>query len=88
VTIGGATFPAVRLELADGKVVITYAMAGPNQGAAGNCTVYGADGVGCWQGGWKVLPPVPAGEVWYVSYALTVYRVDTWDTVEVPGEEV
>lgn len=76
----------VRVHLQDGKVILTYAVAGPNAGAVGNCTVYGADGQGCWQGGWKVLPSVPAGEIWYVAYGLTVSRVETWDTVEVPGE--
>jgi hypothetical protein len=88
VTIGGITFPVVKLHLEGGRVVITYAVVGPNSGAAGNCTVFGADGTGCWQGGWKVLPPVPAGQVWYVAYALTVYRVDTWGetAVVVPGE--
>lgn len=84
--IGGVSFPVVRLELDGGKLVMTYALTGPRAGAAGHTTVYGPDGVGCWQGGYKVLPPVPDGETWFVSYALQVVSVETWDTTEVVGE--
>lgn len=76
VTIGAAKFPVVSLELRNSSVVMTYAMTGPTAGATGNCTVYGPDGKGCWQGGHKVLPPVPAGEIWHVAYSLTVRQVE------------
>lgn len=82
VVIGGYRFPLDGPpELRSGAVHIHYTIRGPHPEVNGHITVFGADGIGVWQGGHKIYPELGHAGMWSVDYELRVSAVDTWHTV-------
>lgn len=77
VVVGGRQFPVMDIRLEKGAVWFRYRMAGPQPALAGNVTLFGADGQGCWQGHWVSYPELRRWEEWVVDYSLQVVRVET-----------
>jgi hypothetical protein len=75
VVVGGKRFPIEKLALRNGAMEATFLIRGPHRGLTGPVTVFGEDGIGCWQGRPFRIPPVPRHAVYQVNYAMRLYEV-------------
>ncbi|MGH3300954.1 MAG: hypothetical protein ACRDOK_04550 [Streptosporangiaceae bacterium] len=75
VVAGGETFPVSDVVIAQGKIWVTFRITGPHKALSGPITVFGADGIGVWQGRPFDTGPVPRGAVWRFDYSLTLKEI-------------
>jgi hypothetical protein len=86
VVIGGHRFPIMALRLIGGGIRVYWDITGPLAPFSGDVTVYGEDGVGCWQGNyWEITSPVPDSFTLSCDYKLTVDKVVDPGVVRLTG---
>lgn len=76
VVLNGRSYSIKTVRLMAGAIRIFWDMVGPMEMFESDLTVYGDDGIGCWQGShWKLVSPIPDGTYLECGYEIKIDKI-------------